>query len=261
MSYWSFVEHFLIVLFEVENGAYVNGSALQFYLKGQEINANTSLFLKVFLPHLNASKNQNVVDRIHQKLSNLQSVHEFHTHTIYAPNVDQPNSWKTDLYVSEHEKVDVYFVPFCTKNFLFDVDAVMLGRQGICIPYFVLEKEILPCPTFLSVIRALRNLNTGITSLMIGQKKQRINKQFFAELAIEQRKKIEQKNTVVDAMTVSKNNDDMCAVCLKTSHECIMFVLECNHAFCMNCLDQHRCNDQLAQCNNCPLCRQPIFPL
>lgn len=62
----------------------------------------------------------------------------------------------------------------------------------------------------------------------------------------------------VQGFDVAKNIEDTCCICYDSPKEKMIFVLECTHLFCIECLDKHKNSTWLSTNHQCPICRNPI---
>lgn len=234
---------------------YLHGPVLQCIITNTALTCNNNK-LYVFVPEISYTNLNKILMEL--KIDNLKFMKKYHIIKSQNIVVNMPNCFE---FIYNSTKINVIFHMINFKKYMFDCDNLMMNRDGFQL---INEFNIIPAAKSICMLNSLHNMAKNQTDLtytmnvndIVDNNTSLFNLMHQQNLLLKRGKKI--KRGLINAPL---NQQSLCSVCYETfqpDNDVYLYVLKCEHIFCTNCIDKHKCSFGLSHNEDCPVCRQKI---
>lgn len=180
---------------------------------------------------------------------------------------DKPNYWHVNVTIKNQGNLNWYVLPLIfhtvhVKKTLFDCDNLMLNKNGFCIYDLGIDMGETKFPGTL-ILQSLRNISKNECNMISIENLHimRENTHDLFNIINEQNLLIQRGKKIIRGIANVLENDELCSICYNRNDvqlDTYLYILECRHIFCSNCIEKHMCSFALTHCQDCPICRQKI---
>ena len=205
-----------------------------------------------------------LLPKIDQILIDIQGeiIRKYRMYSIHDINIcnfsnNTPNYWQ----VRVQPDFTIIFHCMDAQKVVFDCDNLMINKAGFCI--FDMCMNIDYKYPFSMILHNLHNIHTHQCNVMSIHNLHllRENTHDLFNIINEQNTLIKRGKTINRGFVTVLDENELCSICYNPNDaqlDTYLYILECKHIFCSNCIEKHMCSFQLINCKNCPICRQKI---
>jgi hypothetical protein len=236
----------------------VYGKTLENILRHKDLN-NTKAY--IMFPHLDKKYFFQIVERLSEIDYITNNDYNIEKRLFICRNDEVYNIpyWDLQLNINGLILNIILHNKTYTNEVLFTSDNIILTKNGLSIKHFTnYDKKRKNKYASLSLLDNLGGIINNETSM--------INEPIFST-KIDIFSKIEKQNEliksnykIIGGFYVNDNIDENCSICYRKHMEdtSYLYKLKCSHTFCSECLYRSMTNEDLNNCDNCPVCRQNI---
>jgi len=235
---------------------FIHGAILENILNNTSI-SDESLY--VYLPNFTGREILEVIARVPS--SNIEIINLTRMISNECNFGKEPNCWKTKYQFANNVSMRIIFYSTLVKEFIFDCDTLMLNKNGFCL----LDETSRLCSKSLVILKLIRNIHINECNLVdvtnTNEKISKDNRSLF-NLIQEQNSLLKRGKKIIQGLVNITNTTDTCSICYEhfnSDDNVYLYVLNCEHVFCSNCIDKHKCSFFLSHNEDCPICRQKII--
>ncbi len=245
--------NFIQKIFENDKIIYLHGEVMQKLIRNETIVDKDELH--IFLPKHNHIETEKLIEDLAVFYGNdflmTKKYRNFSVNVRCSPII--PNYWICQLLLAKPCEIKLVIYNSDTRRYIFDVDNFMFTQNSF-ITYYQSTDDYNQHRFFINSLKNIINNSCSVINITKSELEKEANSN-FAPIMYEQNKYIKQKKTILKGLLNSNEKDDFCNICYTKVY---IYVLECEHIFCSNCLDKHICSIWLKNNKKCPICRQKI---